>query len=140
MRIGKLLLVNILAVVSVQALFLCIQRIKPAADISLISLLTILLTPIVLIVFNYKIESRRDKSYYLLNAILILIGCGLGLTVYLFSSGFTLENWRLHHRDYETFAIGMLLVKISAYQWILGSILCMVLLRITNTRAIRANR
>lgn len=103
-------------------------------DISFLEMLFELSTPFLLLVMNYKIAVKKDKTYFILNFILILISSLLGVALDYLKWGLdaglndTTKRSVLLDPDNETIAIEMLLVQYNVIVSTIGSILCSIML------------
>lgn len=140
----KLFSINLLPIVIIHFLFFLFTqntRLNDSGNISFIQLLFELFTPFLLLIMNYKIAVKKDKTYFIPNFFLILIssllGIGLGFLNWgLDTGGHTLQNDLgdniLLNPDAETFGIVMLEVQFNVMVSIVGSLLCSIILIVKN--------
>ncbi|MGE6375725.1 hypothetical protein [Peribacillus muralis] len=142
----KLLSINLLPVVIIHFLFFFLiqnTRLNDSGNISFIQLLFELFTPFLLLTMNYKIASKKDKTYFIPNFFLILISSLLGVVIGflnwgLDAGGYTLQNDLggniLQSPDAETYGIVMLEAQINVMVSIVGSLLCSIILIVKNRK------
>lgn len=133
----KLLSITILPVVIVHSFFFFLTQVTD--NVSLTQLYFELITPFLLLVINYKLAYKKDKSYFIPNFFLILISSLLGI-----ACGYL--NWGLHvvndltkriallDPDNETIAVDMALVAWNVIVSTIGSVLCSAMLILKNQR------
>ncbi|RID86142.1 hypothetical protein D1953_10240 [Peribacillus asahii] len=77
-----------------------------------------LIIPFLLLIINYQMALRKDKSYFISNFFLVLIGSVIGEVL----------NGGLRSPDYETYAIAMFVLKFDIIVSVIGSLLCSTIL------------
>lgn len=135
----KLLSITILPVVIVHSFFFFLTQVTENENVSLAQLNFELITPFLLLVINYKLAYKKDKSYFIPNFFLILLSSLFGV-----ACGYL--NWGLHvvndltkkiallDPDNETIAVDMALVAWNVIVSTIGSVLCSAMLILKNQR------
>ncbi|MGG3943137.1 hypothetical protein ABEV54_17065 [Peribacillus psychrosaccharolyticus] len=138
----KLLSINLLPVVIIHFLFFFLTQ-NTRLDISFLQLLFELFTSFLLLIMNYKMAVKKEKTYFIPNFFLILISSLLGVALGYLSwgldaSGYTLQNDLgvniLQNPDAETYGIVMLEAQINVILSIVGSLLCSIILIVKNRK------
>ena len=136
----KLISINLLQVVIIHFIFFLFTQ-NTRLDISLIQILFILFTPFLLLIINYKMAVKKDRTYFIPNFFLILISSILGVALgYLnwaiYAGGYILQNDLgdsiLQNPDAETYGMVILEVQFNVVVSIIGSILCSIILIVKN--------
>lgn len=125
----KLLSINILPVVIVHSIFIFLAQIPSLQEYETITFFQTLfkfLTLFFLFPTNYRIAAKKDTSYFIPNFLFILIAGLLGVA---FTGGDALQN-----PDYETYAMVMLEVQLTAMVILVGSVLCSIRLLMKNRK------
>lgn len=138
----NLLSINLIPVVIIHFLFFFLTQ-NTRLDISFVQLLFELFTPFLLLIMNYKMAVKKEKTYFIPNFFLILISSLLGVAFgYLYwglaASGYTLQNDLgvniFQNPDAETYGIVMLEAQINVIVSIVGSLLCSIILIVKNRK------
>ncbi|MGE7837641.1 hypothetical protein [Viridibacillus arvi] len=138
MRLKKLVLLNVVPVLSIHSLVVLLKNIGNARELSILQAEIILFTPIVLLVVNFKIESERRGGYFFNNFLFIIISCGVGLAIYFLDLGFTFRDWGPYYpKDFMLEGIGALLYMSSIVQCLVGGLVCSTILFIKKMSAKR---
>ncbi|MCO0601289.1 hypothetical protein NGI46_28760 [Peribacillus butanolivorans] len=133
----KLLSINLLPVVIIHSLFIFLSQIPSLNEYETITFFQTvfqLFTPFLLLTINYKIAAKRDKSYFIPNFILILIGGLLGVAFGFLKWGIDVGGDALQNPDYETYGIFMFEAQLTAIVIIVGSLLCSISLIVKNRK------
>lgn len=136
----KLLSINLLPVAIIHFLFFFLTK-TTSLDLSFVQLLFELFTPFLLLIMNYKMAVKKDKTYFIPNFFLILFSSLLGVAFgYLYwgldASGYTLQNDLgvniLLNPEAETYGMVMLETQITIIISMVGSLLCSIILILKN--------
>lgn len=137
----KLISINLLPIVIIYSLFFFLTQntgLNDSGDIALIQNSFVLFTPFLLLLMNYKMAVRKEKTSFIPNFILILISSLLGVVLAYLNWGIDVQNdiggTIIQNTDAESYGIVQLEAIFNVIVVVLGSLLCSISLIVKNRK------
>ena len=137
----KLLSINLLPIIIMYSLFFYLTQytgLNDSGDIALIQNSFVLFTPFLLLLMNYKLAVKKEKTSFIPNFILILISSLLGVVLAYLNWGIDVQNdiggTIFQNTDAESYGIVQLEAIFNVIVSILGSLLCSNFLIVKNRK------